>query len=222
MNFYPVILVAAALLSGCAHTGTFNVYGADKPFSYEKDQNPKDVVTKYQYIDKNDENYFRNKYDNAADDNIKRQVRNEIIYELMGVSDEFFHDYEKALRYRNVAKNLGFDALLLSITGATAVVGGEATKAILGAIATGVKGFDTSIDKNLFMDQTIQALELEMETLRSKRNKIIKDHLAKDDVTTYPLQAGLDDITEYYFSGSVTAALNSIVAKAGSDNQKAK
>ena len=174
----------------------------------------------FNYTNKKNESYFRKKYDEAADGD-KKRVRNEIIDDLKGLINQNFRDYEVGLRTGKNFKDLIATLSSMGLTAAATVTGGQTTKAILSAIATGVIGANAAFDKEFFKDTTIEVILLEMENVRAQQEKLINDGKGKS-VTDYTLNQAIDDLVEYYNAGFVTRALTSLAAKAGLEAQSSK
>ncbi len=106
----------------------------------------------------------------------------------------------------------------LGLSAASTAVGGEEAKTILSAIATGVVGANSSLDKNILQNNTVQALELEMRALRAEKERDLLNGMADSDAH-YPLQSGIRDVIAYYYGGSLTDAMLRLVEKTGSEAQ---
>ncbi len=158
----------------------------------------------YDYQNPTNASYYLTLYKNAGTN--QQTIRNEILNDLMGLIDYNYHEFETGLRQDAAIKNLAADIASLGLTAAATAAGGNEVKTILSAIATGVVGANTALDKDAFQNNTVQALELEMRSLRSGMEAKLNTGM-KQSVTDYPLQAGLRDVVEYYYSGSLTDAL---------------
>jgi len=162
-------------------------------------------------------NYYLTVYNTAAPAE-KVKVRNAILSDLMAVIDFNYHEFEARLRSEKVAKNTAADIVTLGLTAASTAVGGSEAKTILSAIATGVVGVNTALDKNVFQNNTIEALELEMRSLRALKEQDLINGMADTDAH-YPLQSGIRDVIAYYYAGSLTDAMLGVVEKTGADAQ---
>jgi hypothetical protein len=162
-------------------------------------------------------NYYLTVYNNAAAAE-KVKVRNAILNDLMAVIDFNYHEFEVQLHSEKVLKNTTADIVTLGLTAASTAVGGAEAKTILSAIATGVVGANTSLDKNVFQNNTVEALELEMRSLRALKEQDLINGMADTDAH-YPLQSGIRDVIAYYYAGSLTDAMLGLVEKTGADAQ---
>jgi hypothetical protein len=176
--------------------------------------------TTLQYIYSNPANskYFRTVYEKSND---KKLTRNEIIDDLKGLIDQNYRNYEVTLRDDKNIRDLSFNLAAMGLTAAATVAGGEATKTILAAIATGVLGANATVDKVILKDFGIETIQFNMQKLRSEREKLIIDG-KKKGVDDYTLNQALGDLVEYYNAGFVTRALASMVVDAGAAAKKAK
>jgi len=156
-------------------------------------------------------NYYLAVYNNAAPTE-KVKVRNAILNDLMTVIDFNYHEFEVQLRSEKVLKNTTADIVTLGLTAASTAVGGAEAKTILSAIATGVVGANTALDKNVFQNNTVEALELEMRSLRALKEQDLINGMADTDAH-YPLQSGIRDVIAYYYAGSLTDAMLGLVEK---------
>lgn len=163
--------------------------------------------------------YYRDAYDAIGAN--QEQVRDEIVYDLMGIIDTNYRNYEMALRDDRNVKDLGSTLVAMGLTSAATVVGGEELKTILSAIATGVLAANASVDKQLFHEFATEAIINEMRARRDEVATTIISSLKTQDPASYPLEAGLRDIVNYYYTGTVTNALQSLVAQASTHSNTA-
>jgi hypothetical protein len=107
-----------------------------------------------------------------------------------------------------------FDLLIAGVGLATAVSGGAAVKAALGASSAGLGATRTSIDKNFFYEKTVPAL---ITAMNAQRKVVLIPILEgiKRDLESYPTALAVSDLAEYYFAGTFTGALQAIEKDAG-------
>jgi hypothetical protein len=214
MNLYQSVQSVACLavagslliLTGCSTTR------ATKPALISATRLPS-----FNYTSSRATNNYLTVYNNATPAE-KVKVRNAILSDLMAVIDFNYHEFEVRLHSEKVLKNAAADIVTLGLTAASTAVGGEEAKTILSAIATGVVGVNTALDKNVFQNNTIEALELEMRSLRAQRERDLINGMADTDAH-YPLQSGIRDVIAYYYAGSLTDAMLGLVEKTGADAQ---
>jgi len=166
---------------------------------------------------------FRDAYAKAADDAARKQLRNRYAFNLLGMVDAEYSDFEKDLRSDRARKDVFVDWTSIALTAAATVTGTSHVKTILAAIDTGLKGANASVDKNVFQQKGTESLINQMRADRAAIADRIYVGLNKE-VVAYPLEAMLRDIVAYYSAGSVTSALVSLanVSAAEADkNEKA-
>ena len=209
----PVRSAASLILAGlCLVLTGCSTTQATKPALINSARLPS-----FNYTSPRAANYYLTVYDNAAPPD-KAKVRNAILNDLMAVIDLNYHEFEARLRTDKAVKDTSAEIVTLGLTAASATVGGEEAKTILSAIATGVVGADSSLDKNFLQNNTIQALELEMRAQRAEKERDLLNGMAESDAH-YPLQNGIRDIIAYYYAGSLTDAMLGLMEKTGSDAQ---
>jgi hypothetical protein len=176
------------------------------------------VILVFNYTDSKATNYYLTFYNAAAVGDGQQSARNQILNDLMTLIDSNYHQFEDNLRGDKATQELGADIATLGLTAASTVVGGAETKTILSAIATGVVGVNSSIDKEVFQNNTVQALQLQMRAARSAvETKLING--MKQEIKDYPLQYGIRDIVAYYYAGSLNDALLGLVQNSSIDAQ---
>ncbi len=208
-NLKTVTALAATLFICFIFTGCSTVR-ATKPALINSARLPS-----FNYTSPRAANYYLTMYDQAASVD-KTKVRNAILNDLMAVIDLNYHEFEAGLRTDKAVKDTAAEVVTLGLTAASTAVGGEEAKTILSAIATGVVGANSSLDKNVLQNNTIQTLELEMRALRAEKERDLLNGMADSDAH-YPLQSGIRDVIAYYYAGSLTDAMLGLVAKTGSD-----
>jgi hypothetical protein len=218
-------LIAAAavisllpLFSGCfTPPMKEGLMGANKPTLLDATHLPV-----YDYtLPSGDTNSYLYAYKHAGDgksaadaDAARKAVRNDVLNNLKAIVDYNYYDFEDGLRVDDTVKNTTADIVTLCLTAASTAAGAKEVKTILSAIATGVVGVNTSFDKNVFQSNTVQALQLEMRTLRSGIETDI-NHGMNDTDANYPLSQGIQDIIRYYYAGSLTDSLLGLVSATG-------
>ncbi len=178
--------------------------------------------TTYSYVKETDQNkaakdktdgkiYYLEavKADMSPDNN---QARNQIIDELMGLVDDQFESYSRALRDTKATKNILVKIASISLSGAAEFSGQTAAKALT-AIDMGLKGGSAVVDVEAWNNQ---APEMLINTMRAERAKIATEiSLSKvKKLADYSLQAAIRDIIRYSNSGHVTWALTALAQQA--------
>ena len=160
-------------------------------------------------------------FDPRLDPRAPEVKRNEIILARVHAYDIVFADFEKRLYGDGNGVTLGGDLVALVLTGLTATTGNAATKAALGAAATGVIGAKSAIDKDLYYQKTVPALLAQMEADRLKALEPITKGMKQSD-TAYPLLQAYIDLDAYKTAGSIPAAINAVNKDAGEAKEDAQ
>lgn len=174
----------------------------------------------FNYTSSRSSNYYLTVYNNAAPAD-KVRVRNAILNDLMATIDFNYHEFEVRLHTDKTVKDTSTEIVTLGLTAASTAAGGAEAKTILSAIASGVVGANASLDKNILQNNTVQALELEMRSLRAQKERDLIVGMADSDAH-YPLQSGIRDVIGYYYAGSLTDAMLGLVARTGSDAEASR
>lgn len=106
------------------------------------------------------------------------------------------------------------DILALSLNLAGASVGAAETKTILAAVAAGVTGSKTVVDKNFFYEKTVPALVAAMNAERKRVLATILEGIA-EPLDKYSFDKALTDLHDYYFAGTYLGAIQAIHTDAG-------
>jgi hypothetical protein len=149
------------------------------------------------------------------------QDRNTLITERMFAMDLEYTTYFAKLTKERQLASVGGDLAILGLTATTTIVPVAATKTIISAVSTAVAGAKTDIDQDVYVSQTIQILQSQMESSRLLiRNRIVANlTLTMDKYTAWQ---GFSDLEDYYRAGTIAGALESLAAATGSNSQQAK
>jgi hypothetical protein len=213
--FLGIISLFTIWTAGCSTNRS--IYGGPNKPALLKVKN----LTTFNYTDKKADNYYLKLYNAAADEPGRKEIRNAILNDLLLMIDHNYDDFEDNLRNDKSTQEWIADLATLGLTAASTVVGGAETKTILSAIATGVVGVNTSLDKEFFQNNTVQALQLQMRAQRATVEAKLDAGMSAS-TTDYPLQNGVRDVMAYYHAGSVTEALIQLVQNAGDNNSAAQ
>lgn len=208
------LLLAGAFLgtAGCALWPPD--YGYKRPFPFGPDQ--RTLVT-YQ------NGTYRNHYNDlvmAGQLEPARLERNRILQELLYAIDSSHGQFTRDSIANKGWLDVGSDFAILGLSGAGAVAGGAGTKAILAAIVGGVQGAQLTVNKRVFREQAIEALQAQMGAAMLKRKAQILERM-KTGVDEYSLDLGLSDIVNYYYDGTFTRAFQNLVAQAKNEQEAA-
>src|ERR1039457_4249710 len=157
----------------------------------------------------------------ADQSKITEQGRNQILDELIYLTDVNYRKFETELYQGRAAFETTTDLAILGLGAAGGLITHSATQAIISAISGGIAGSRISISKNYFHDSTTQALIAKMQSGRSAKMEFMRKAMMSLNVKEYSLARGLSDLTDYYNAGTIVGALQSIVADAGSEKKTA-
>ncbi len=165
--------------------------------------------------------YYLDAYQNAGSSDRKKEVRNEILFELMAIIDEE-HAYamEHLRRYRGHAK---MTSKLINVGAhvATATNPGAQTISVLSAIGAGATSMDDSIDSAYLQDSSLRAIVSVMEAEKvTIKTKIRKESLKGTDL--YTLQEGFTDLKNYWEVGFLHKGVALLEREAAVKAQEAK
>ena len=151
-----------------------------------------------------------------GDDAVK--LRNRMTHSLLAEIDYAYYDYETKLFLNEGRFHIGSDFLQLGLAAGSTVTNGARAKTVLSALLSGVTGTSLSLDKNLFSQQTVQAIMSSMEANRDRIKTVILQELSKD-TTAYPFQAARADLIKYFFAGTLPGGLLQLHQQAATNAQ---
>lgn len=185
----------------------------EKSEKLEKDLKTKKGDIEYEYfavsrwLDKD----FLSKYDSAPDEKAKRIIRNNMIDDLILLSDLLYEQYKHRLNWGKTLGNFVIDITSIALTGTATITGHTDTKDLLTGLSTIVQGAGLSINKNLYYEQTMATLINVMDTNRLKKKALLLKFKDKD-IIEISLQRSLSVIFEYHHAGSAVNALATLEA----------
>src|SRR5581483_467505 len=218
------LLIAVAMISYAAFSTGCSTAGAHQAFTYRKmhsNPHPEKVLT-YSYDPAQStpaQPFFKAAY---AGSGYSNSVRNRILYELMGMVDDYYYRYTFELRADISGKNIFTDTLGLGTSLASTAAGAKELKTVLSAISTAAQGVSKSIDSNVLLGNTIQAVRLQMDAARADIATEMIKKMKEQGTTEYPLEAGLRDIIRYYDAGTLTSGLANLSKESGKDKANAE
>jgi hypothetical protein len=106
--------------------------------------------------------------------------------------------------------SIAFDVLDLGLTSTVPIVNGARGKTILGAIATGFKGTQLSIDRNLFNQQSTSAILTAMDTCVLRQRKLLDTKRALP-VANYSMYDAYSDLVYLYGCTTLAGAMEELV-----------
>ena len=157
-------------------------------------------------------------------------ARNILLNDLILLIDVNYNQWEKLLYDKKAGFDLGTDAVVLGLGGATALTGTTGVANVLGQITTGITGLKTAVDSDLLQKNAIPALVAKMRAARATQLTKMQAAMikVKDDeplgptpLLKYSVQQGLIDLNTYYAAGTFVSALQDITAKAAEEKKTA-
>ena len=138
-----------------------------------------------------------------------RECRNTVVQKLMAYVDQGFLTFKARLQGEDRERKLWSGWARLGLSTATSVVTGVRSKENLGTASTLLQGGEPILDEHVLQGQAIHAIIRQMDSGRAtERGRIFRGLLQNEK--QYPLSAALNDVTRYYYAGSLPAALSSI------------
>lgn len=140
------------------------------------------------------------------------QDRNAIIQARLSEIDILYYRYENRITNEIRTNNYGANVVQMALGGAGALTTGDVSRTLsaVSAFATGVK---VSYDRDLLLDQSMQAFIAQMRANRASiKSKIVSRMSA--DAGSYTLQAAVSDLAEYQQAGTLAAGLSGITQSA--------
>jgi hypothetical protein len=207
--FATLAAVLSCFVSGCG----YKIVKAHTDFVLHSDARRDELIKKYS----GPSNDWQSAY-NAANGEAKKLARNDVLNDLLWLADDYYGQLTNQLHTNNAWRETLFDATKLGLSAAGSVAGGTELKAILAATSTGVQGLSTSIDKNFYAQQSVEAIIATMDSQRAEDKKLLVAGMtqsADQTATPYPLSQGLVDVQKYALDSTLTRALIALSQKAG-------
>jgi hypothetical protein len=200
------LLFGMLLLAGCA-----SFRGAPEPITAADAIDPAVCPSNADVLA-----YYR--ADDAARSGLAQdQFRDFKISACIAAIDLNYAAFLKELRRQRIGTTLGGDLAVLTLSGIAAVAN-EGTANALAAASAGVVGARVAIDKDLYFEQTLPALESIIAANRAQ--VLLQIRTRQGGTSPYTLADARIDIQAYQEAGNVDNAikgLNGIAAKADSD-----
>ena len=148
----------------------------------------------------------------ASDVAGRNTYRNRVVAAYFTAIDANYNHFLRSLSRSGRGAHVGFDSILLGLTGAGAIFDGAASE--LAAAATSVGGVRSSFDRELFADR---ALPIIISLMDSRRLAVRADILRGLSMPegTYTLEEAFSDLTRYESAGTIDGALSDAAVQAG-------
>lgn len=149
------------------------------------------------------------------------ECRNQIINSQIELIDFSYRSFKQSVSTTSGAVNITGDILSGALSAASTVTNGVHAKSVLSAISTVITGGKSSIDSNLFLQQSAHVLVGRMDALRVKALIPIREGLLQS-AEKYPLWQALRDVESYLSAGSIGAAITDIEHNSGEAKNEAE
>src|ERR1051326_7301604 len=153
-------------------------------------------------------------FKNATTSDEKRRIRDDTITLCVKLINNNYDTFKENLQAESVVSNLTTDVLALGLTGGAALTTGKtATQFSQGALA--VLGIGADINKDVFYQQALPAIESSMDAKRSTILKGIVDaEKADPTASNYTLDNASFDLGAYESAGNLYAAISELTTTA--------
>ena len=148
-------------------------------------------------------------------------ARNQLLNELILLVNDRYSEYERGFYSNNAFANTASDLVILGLSSAATVAGGDGVKTALAATITGISGAKMAVSKEFFAEQSRIALISKMRAIRLVKLSEIEEN-KKRPITDYPLSKALLDIQEFAESGTLVSGLQGLVEQSSSSLSSAR
>lgn len=187
--------------------------------SYGGMQEPLSSSDKYQSICPSQADISRFE---AATPETRGTIRDDVLSECIDRVDQKYQQFKVQLQKEFVGTNLTIDLLSLGLASGATLASGSTAKNLSAGAAT-VIGAGTAINKDVFFQQTLPAIESSMDANRDKVHTLIIDAESRDSkAVSYTLSRARSDIEAYQDAGNIYTAISKLTAGANQDASDAK
>ncbi len=147
--------------------------------------------------------------------------RNDVVLVTMRAIDAHYGRYQTSMVSADAGRNIAVSSVSTAFSVWGALVSGGDTSQILSGLTGLLTTFDTSVDKETYLNQTMPALfeVMSAERLRIEAEIRQKFALSTDD---YPLADALKDLERYFRAGSIVGALEVVSENAAEERDGAE
>jgi len=161
--------------------------------------------------------------------NDQRKIqRNAFLFKYMQVISQHYGSYIEDVTGGKATFDIVSDTVMLGGNAVAVLTPAASTKAAWNAALIAFGGSKLSVDKNIFLNQSIMLLAAKMEDNRVKERGYIRDKM-KQSIDAYPLSEAALDLQELYEAGTLmkvledtaksqTSNTNTILVLLGSNN----
>lgn len=207
-----LLCLSILLLVGCLH--------ANRPRVPDSLSNSKD--TKYSAQD------FKKDYDTykqqvtAGNNDRATALRDQMINRIEVDIEQDYREFEASFSQSRAGIQTTGDVVELGISAATGIVSGTDIKDLLSASLTAFKGTRLSVEKNYFREKTTEALVSQMQAYRDTVRNRVTQKTTELDARKYPFEEAWRDLVEFFYAGTLQAALQQLANQAGQSATEAK
>lgn len=152
----------------------------------------------------------------------RRNFRDAVVLDCMGAIDRKYAQFRQRLQADAVVSNLATDFASLGLTAASGLTSGGTAKA-LAATGTAVIGAGAAVNKDVFYQQALPAVEASMDAKRiTLEAQIVSAEKADPDATSYTLEVAGNDLDNLQADGDIYAAIAELNKTAGASSQDAQ
>jgi hypothetical protein len=148
----------------------------------------------------------------ASDVAARNTYRNRVVAAYLTAIDAHYGQFVRDLSRSGKGAHLGFDTILLGLTGAGAIFDKAASELASGA--TAIAGVRNSFDRELFAEKALPIIMSLMESRRLEVRSDISRGLSRPE-GVYTLEDAFSDLMRYEAAGTIDGALNDAAADAG-------
>lgn len=159
---------------------------------------------------------------NAQNLDKARQIRDEVIYRLIRITDYNYFQFENDLYVKRASGSVLADIIDTGANLAATISNGERTKTIINASLIAFRGSRKSASMHYFQEQTADVLITKMQTTRNRVLAEMLSQIHDKNVKEYPLDAALGDVIKYFYAGTLPRALQELTKDANLNAQQAE
>jgi len=210
-NLLFLLLMFAISVAGCSRHWIRDSYRMNEIFSYDKaftstsGSNASIIYKKGKNgkpdVDSTAFQALYSKATGTGTDGEAKGARNEIIAQMINMSDKMYQTNEAIIVGRSVLFNSATGITGVILTSLGTVLGGEGVKSALHAAATITQGVNTTINKEVLLKQMAVVVVKAMDNRREEIKNVIRANMKKH-ISEYSIQDGIMDVTEYHHAGS--------------------
>lgn len=147
------------------------------------------------------------------DDLTPEGYRNMIVGTYLMAADLRFNEFRRHLSRQSRGSNFGFDLGILGFAGGASIATSERAANVLSALAAGLTGTRSALNRDVFFDRTLPALFAAMDGARTVIRTSIMVNMRRS-AAEYPLSVAFADLANYENAGSLDSAIERITGDA--------